>query len=208
MMYASRTGTRANLRELSRHGWRLLVSARGVLRHEGFRYALDNGAWTAFQKREAFDVPAFTKAVDMLGADADFVVIPDAVGEREQTLRMADEWIPRLSGLRLYVAVQDGMTPADLDAYSSSVAGVFVGGSTEWKLRTIPMWRAATRARGMLLHVARVNTARRIALCQESGVTSVDGSSASRFSVTTHTLDEARKTKRLQVPFDFQEAAS
>ncbi len=190
MMYASRTGTRRNLDELSRYGWRLLVSARGVLRHEGFRYALDNGAWTSFQRREPFDVAAFARAVDALGADADFVVVPDAVGDASTTLRMADFWIPRLVGLRLYLAVQDGMDAGDLPA---EVAGVFVGGSTEWKLRTAPYWRTETTRRGMLCHVARVNTERRIEWCRSFGATSVDGSSASRFAVTTRPLDDARR---------------
>jgi hypothetical protein len=190
MMYASRTGTRRNLAEIARHGWRLLVSARGVLRTEGFRYALDNGAWTAFQRGETFDDRAFTVAVDALGSGADFVVVPDKVGDADQTRRMADVWIPRLDGLRLYIAVQDGMTAADLPA---ECAGVFVGGSTEWKLRTAPYWRAETTRRGMLCHVARVNTERRIEWCRGFGATSVDGSSASRFAVTTAPLDAARR---------------
>lgn len=42
--YASRTGTRRNLDALRAAGWRLMVSARGALRTEGFPYALDNGA--------------------------------------------------------------------------------------------------------------------------------------------------------------------
>lgn len=192
-MYASRTGTRRNLAALSMFGWRLLVSARGVLRNEGFRYALDNGAWTAFQNREPFDVPAFARALDRLGADADWTVVPDVVGDRDATLRSADEWLPRLSGLTLYIAVQDGMLPADLDRYAGALAGVFVGGSTEWKLRSMGMWRAATKERGMLLHVARVNTERRIEACRSIGATSVDGSSASRFALTTPRLDRSRR---------------
>jgi hypothetical protein len=39
-MYASRTGTRRNLAALRAAGWRLLVSATGVHRHEGFCYML------------------------------------------------------------------------------------------------------------------------------------------------------------------------
>ena len=47
-----------------------MVSARGALRTEGFRYALDNGAWTSFQRGEPFDEAAFERAVARLGADA------------------------------------------------------------------------------------------------------------------------------------------
>lgn len=66
--YASRTGTRRNLALLRAAGWRLFVSAKGVLRTEGFPYALDNGAWSAFTQGEDFDVEAFEKAFDLLGA--------------------------------------------------------------------------------------------------------------------------------------------
>ncbi len=75
--YASRTGTKRSLAALREAGWRLLVSAKGVLRTEGFDYALDNGAWTAHQKGEPFDVPAFEKAVEALGTGADWIVAPD-----------------------------------------------------------------------------------------------------------------------------------
>jgi hypothetical protein len=41
--------------------WRLVVSARGILRAEGFRYAFDNGAWTSFQRGEPSHVAAFER---------------------------------------------------------------------------------------------------------------------------------------------------
>lgn len=64
--YASRTGTKRNLAGLRGAGWRLLVSATGILRHEGFQYALDNGAWTAFQKGVPFDEQKFAAALRKL----------------------------------------------------------------------------------------------------------------------------------------------
>ena len=103
--YASRTGTRRNLDALRGAGWRLLVSARGVLRPEGFRYALDNGAWTAHQEGMPFDADAFLRAVDLLGVGADWTVIPDVVGDRDGTLEALGRWLPRLAGLPLLVAV-------------------------------------------------------------------------------------------------------
>lgn len=49
--YASRTGTKTTLANMRRMGWSILVSAAGVLRTEGFdNWALDNGAWSAFQQ--------------------------------------------------------------------------------------------------------------------------------------------------------------
>lgn len=89
--YASRTGTRSTLAALRAAGWRLLVSATGVLRTEGFGYALDNGAWSAFQRGQSFDELAFRRALDMLGAGADFVVVPDIVCGGEASLELSWE---------------------------------------------------------------------------------------------------------------------
>ena len=75
--YASRTGTRRNLDAMRKAGWRLLVSAAGSLRHEGFQYALDNGAWSAFTQGKPFDVRAFMAALHKMGPGADWSVLPD-----------------------------------------------------------------------------------------------------------------------------------
>lgn len=192
--YASRTGTRRNLAALRGAGWRLLVSARGVLRHEGFPYAIDNGAWTAFQKGEPFDVPAFERAVEWGGAEADWMIVPDIVAGGLDSLRYSMEWVPRLSGVcPLLLAVQDGMTPNDVRAVVGPELGIAVGGSTEWKERTVTAWGALARASGAYLHVLRVNTCRRIDLCRDAGADSFDGSSVSRFVRTLPLLDGARR---------------
>ena len=77
--YASRTGTRRNLRALRDAGWRLLVSATGVWRTEGMRYAIDNGAWTAHQQGRPFDAGLFRGIVGELADGADWIVLPDIV---------------------------------------------------------------------------------------------------------------------------------
>ena len=194
MAYASRTGTRRNLDALRAAGWRLLVSARGVLRHEGFPYALDNGAWTAFQKGEPFDVPTFEKAVEWGAAAADWLILPDIVGGGIESLRFSMEWAPRLAGLcPLLLAVQDGMTPADVAPIVGAQIGIAVGGSTEWKEQSLPAWGALARETGAYLHVLRVNTCRRIDLCRDAGADSFDGSSVTRFACNLPRLDRARR---------------
>lgn len=192
--YASRTGTRRNLAALRGAGWRLLVSARGVLRHEGFPYALDNGAWTAFQKGEPFDVAAFERAVQWGAAAADWLIVPDIVGGGLASLRFSMDWAPRLAGLcPLLLAVQDGMTPADVAPIVGAQLGIAVGGSTEWKEQSLPAWGALARETGAYLHVLRVNTCRRIDLCRDAGAHSFDGSSVTRFACNLPRLDGARR---------------
>lgn len=170
------------------------MSARGVLRHEGFPYALDNGAWTAFQKGEPFDVSAFEAAVEWADGRADWLIVPDIVAGGLDSLRYSMEWIPRLQGQApLLLAVQDGMQPADVAAMVGPDLGIAVGGSTEWKERTLPAWGRLAREKGAYLHVLRVNSARRIAICRDAGADSFDGSSVSRFACTLPLLDGARR---------------
>jgi hypothetical protein len=196
LAYASRTGTRRNLEALRSCGWGLLVSAKGALRTEGFEtYALDNGAWTAYRTGRPFDEAAFLAAVEALGARAQFVVVPDIVCGGLDSLRFSEGWLPRLGdvGRRRLLAVQNGMEPEDVRPFLSRDVGIFVGGDTAWKERTLPLWGELARESGCYLHVGRVNSARRIRLCQLSGAHSFDGTSVSRFAQSIGRLDSARR---------------
>lgn len=193
--YASRTGTRSNLDALRAHGWRLLVSATGVHRNEGFPYMLDNGAWTAFQKGVPFDSDLFCELLDSLGAGADFVVLPDIVEGGLRSLDMSLAWADfvRAYNPRIAIPVQDGMAPEHVADLLSPDVGVFVGGSTDFKLSTMPMWARLARSKGSFCHVGRVNSMSRIRLCALAGVHSFDGTNATIFSKNLPKLDRARR---------------
>jgi hypothetical protein len=64
-------------------------------------------------------------------------------------------------------------------------------------------WGRLARQRGCYLHVARVNSAKRIALCQDNGVDSIDGTSASKYALTLPLLDNAVRQSSL---FDLVDA--
>jgi hypothetical protein len=190
--YASRTGTRRNLAALRKYGWNLLVSARGPHRNEGFSYGIDNGAWTSFQKNEPFNDRAFFLVLERLGAEAEWIVVPDVVSNRRASLSMTERWLPRLEGYpRLLVSLQDGMDLFDVLPWLGPKVGIFLGGSTEWKLENMPRWGAVSRALRCYYHVARVNTVRRILAARRAGAHSIDGTSASRFSVNVPHLSDA-----------------
>jgi hypothetical protein len=199
--YASRTGTRRNLDALRVAGWRLLVSATGVLRHEGFPYALDNGAWTAFQAGRPFDEQLFTTALRKLGRDADWTVIPDIVAGGAMSLEFSLRWMRLVLDEceRGLLAVQDGMSPDDVGHLIGPRVGLFVGGSTKWKEQTLATWSSLARDRQAWCHVGRVNTRRRILACSSAGVTSFDGTSASRFAKTLPLLDGSRRQLALEL---------
>lgn len=198
--YASRTGTRTTLAALREAGWRLLVSATGELRTEGFAYALDNGAWSAHQHGRPLDVDAFYRALTLLGRDADFVVMPDVVAGGEASLELTFRNMQRVLNATAVglIAVQNGHEPWQIDELLGPRCGVFVGGDTVWKLATIPRWAAVARSRGAWCHVGRVNTSRRIELCGGAGATSFDGSGPVRFPSTLARLQRATCRARRQ----------
>jgi hypothetical protein len=131
----------------------------------------------------------------MFGAAADWVVAPDIVAGGPASLDLSLSWLDRcLSACpRVLLAVQDGLTPIDVSPFLGARVGLFVGGSTDWKIATMRQWGALGRDRGCWVHVGRVNTARRINYCHDAGVTSFDGTSASRFAVSLPPLDNARR---------------
>ncbi len=200
--YASNTGTRRNLAALREAGWRILITPSNPKPPTGFRYGVDNGAWKAYQQNADFDGEAFARLVDARGFDADFVVLPDIVAGGMQSLGLSVSWIPRLPGLRLLLPVQDGMHPGAVVKVLSEhpSVGIFLGGSTEYKIREMGRWGAIAAAMERWYHVGRVNTARRIRLCAEAGATSFDGTSATMFSCNVPLLDAARRQPSLLAP--------
>ena len=124
-----------------------------------------------------------------MGEGARWVVMPDCVGDASRTLEMAAEWWPLLDNYPVLLAVQDGIAAADVAIWlERGAAGLFVGGSTAWKLRTLSQWAAMARSYGKICHVGRVNSIRRIRQCVDAGVHSVDGTSATRFSCNAQKL--------------------
>lgn len=198
MAYASRTGTRRTIEALKRAGWGWMV---GPLDHgrgkvHGMPYALDNGAWPAFVDERPWDEAAFVSALDRYGRGADFVVVPDVVGDRSSSLDLTRNWLPdlrrNLAG-RLLIAVQDGMVREDIEPMLDEHVGIFIGGSTEWKEAAIIPWGLWAAQRGIYCHVGRVNTTRRINLCLAGRAHSFDGTSATRFTTNIAKLDGARR---------------
>lgn len=209
--YASRTGTRRNLQALREAGWRLLVSAAGVWRTEGFPYAADNGAWADFQAGKAFDHERFERFLKWCaGNDAkpDWIILPDVVMGGAQSLELSLTYLRKLRRRkawrhqRFLIAVQNGMDePRQFERIRQRLGplvGIFIGGDTDWKLGTMPAWARLARDRGAICHVGRVNTVRRIRLCEAAGVHSFDGSGASRYAVTVRPLELARQQTDLE----------
>ena len=201
--YASVTRTKKNLAALRSSGWRILITPENPKPPDGFQFAIDNGAWGYYQRSEAFDAAAFERLIERYGGMADFVIAPDMVAGGMRSLEFSLKWLPKLRHFRRsLLPLQDGMHPSEVSDVlrSYSGCGLFLGGSTEFKLREMYSWGMLACACRRYYHVGRVNTARRIRLAAEAGADSFDGTSASRYAVTVPLLDAARSQPSLLVP--------
>lgn len=201
--YASNTGTRRNLDALRASNWRILLTPDNPRPPERLKFAIDNGAWKAFRQGTQFDAEAFADLVDRFGCAADFVVLPDIVAGGMNSLELSRSWIPKLRPLKnLLLPLQDGMDAESVGAVlrEHRNVGLFLGGSTEFKLREMYAWGLVAHSWLRWYHVGRVNSARRIRLCAEAGVDSFDGTSATMYAKSLPLLESSRQQPSLLTP--------
>jgi hypothetical protein len=137
-------------------------------------YALDNGAWGCHLRGDDWAAAPWLNLLRwaaLSGQRPLWAIVPDVVGNREQTLARWEEYSPIVKrfGFPPAFAAQDGMTVADVPGDAEVV---FLGGSTEWKEAAIGPW---CREVGRPVHVGRVNNSARLVKCFRAGASSVDG---------------------------------
>lgn len=136
-------------------------------------FALDNDAFTAWRDGKEWNLNAWLTMLDdirlLTPRRPEWVLIPDAVGDREKTL---EKWELHTAALilkcPLAFAVQDGMTPDDVP---NNAQVIFVGGTDGWKFPNLQMWTTHFPR----VHCARVNSPEMFLRCQELGCESIDG---------------------------------
>lgn len=153
---------------------------------KSFPWALDNGVFGAWSSGKPWSEEPFYQYLECY-ADLEplWAVVPDWVGDRDQTLRLWDKHAPAVAafGCPLAMAVQDGMVPEDVPQEASVV---FIGGTTPWKWATLDMWTAAFPR----VHVGRVNSRRLLELCENAGAESCDGTGWFRSPKRTYELEK------------------
>ena len=151
-----------------------LFSPEGLARtYDWMPFALDNGKFACWSVGKDWDEPGY---IEMLEKVSDrrqsplWALVPDAVADGPETMRLWKKWSPILKGYgwNIAFAVQDGMTKSDVP---SDADVVFVGGSTKWKWSTVGMWCSEFDR----VHVGRVNTNGKLWECHEAGAESCDG---------------------------------
>lgn len=175
------------------------------------------GEWAAGRHAESdWSEEAFDRALERYGATADWVVLPDIAAGGMDSLALSRRWMNRCLGQcdLVLIAVQDGMVFEDVAPYVGTRVGIFLGGSTEWKLENAEAWGAWCASldcahprstpeqpmTGCWFHFARVNTEIRTTLAIASDADSIDGSSAAKFSCTLPMLTRAATRQDLFSP--------
>ncbi|RTL07526.1 MAG: hypothetical protein EKK62_11180 [Acidimicrobiia bacterium] len=170
------------------------------MRHEGFRFILDNGAWTSFTREEPWDESAFRVAMGKLAGDelCDGVVAPDIVMGGKESFRMSMGWLEEIREVTagdVYLPVQPGITAEECRApLASGRVSLFVGGDSRWKEETAASWARLAHEHGAKCHVGRVNSLRRLMIVKAAGADSFDGSGPSRFEKHLWEMDRFRRT--------------
>jgi hypothetical protein len=137
----------------------------------GVPWALDNGVFGAFTSGKVWsEEPLYRFLEEHHALKPLWVVVPDSIGNRDETLRLWDKHAPIIQDfdVPLAMAVQDGMTPEDVP---SEATMVFVGGSTTWKWHNLSQWTENFPR----VHIGRVNSKRLLRIAEESGAESCDG---------------------------------
>lgn len=184
--YGGANTSRRNMARIQEAGWGMVITPQNPKRLP-CRYMVDNGAFYCWQKKKDFDKTAFLKMLDRVTtfrSAPDFAVCPDILAGGRRSLDFSIEWA---HGGRLpaewawYVAVQDGMIPATLTEVVAYFKGIFLGGSSEWKMRTMHEWALFARSNAVKFHVGRVNSlSRGFYAAKVCRADSFDGTSWSR----------------------------
>ncbi len=150
-------------------GWgRMITSTRPLRPYPGEPFAIDNGAYSAYANNKPWSPDTFEKIIDRVKKEKSrpyMTVCPDIVAGGEKSLQLTRLWARKLDPeLNLYLAVQDGMTPeaVEIELEAGPYAGLFVGGTVPFKIRTSKAWGKLAHGHRLKLHIGRVGTPRRI----------------------------------------------
>jgi hypothetical protein len=169
-------------------------------------WILDNGVYSAWRNDEDWTpddwLATIETCLDKMPRPPDFAVLPDAVGDPEQTIarsrRHADA-VP--NAWPTAFAVQDGIDPEravtvaqDLDCHY-----LFVGGTARWKRRAASAFVEATSDTDLAVHIARPSVPDGVLWARELGAVSVD-------TTSIVTSPEQRYMRRIAEQTTLQEA--
>lgn len=177
--YVGQTRSRALVARLDQLGIGECV-VRGELppRRTRAGFFHDNGAYRDWRAGADFNITRWDRDMRWMnyrGIVPDFVVVPDIVAGGRASLAFSAQWRPEVpDSFAAYLAVQDGMSLADVTAALGGYDGLFVGGMLAWKLATAAAWVELAHAHGKRCHIGRVGTSSRVRWARAIAADSID----------------------------------
>lgn len=172
------TRSRALVTRLRELGWGRMCVRDTPAPFPGEPWGFDNGAFGCWRRGEEFDGFSFCdrlRAARATGMRPLVAVTPDIVAAGVDSLDFSLRWLPQLPGdWPWYLAVQDGMTTADVRPVAGRFAGICLGGTTPWKHATAQQWADFAHGEGLPMHFARAGTIRTLRLAKRVGADSLD----------------------------------
>jgi hypothetical protein len=147
-----------------------------------FPYALDNGAFSAWNMSEniwnesQWDLNAWKRLIVWAQCQQQkplWAIVPDWIGCAERTIERWHRFAPEVPFAKA-LAVQNGMTPESIKGLNPDI--ICVGGTTEWKWETVETWAKSFPR----VHVLRVNSPTKLKWLESLGVESCDGTGWNR----------------------------
>lgn len=152
----------ARLQEL---GWGRMYADRVPMSRDEVLWAFDNGAFPAWTSGKPFPTKRFQMRIDKALQRATtpyLAVAPDIVGGGLKSLEFSLSWLDKLpKEWPWYLAVQDGMTPQDVEPHLHLFAGVFLGETNRFKFQAA-MWARFAHQHGKPFHYGRAGVIGRI----------------------------------------------
>lgn len=189
-------------------GWGRMWITRRPAPYKGEPWGFDNGAFRYYLAGRPFDDAAFLQRLERAHAVGVplLAVVPDIVAAGVRSLDFSMGWMPRLPGdWPWYLAVQDGMTEADVLPLLGRFAGLFLGGSTAFK-RSAGAWCALAHRYGRRFHYARAGTLAKLEHAREIKADSLDSAfpmwTRRRFDIFCRHWRDGDRQQRIPGLFD------
>lgn len=146
--------------------------------HDGELWGFDNGAWSAFVKKQPWPRDRFERrleqALTMPTRNCVVAVTPDIVAGGMKSLDFSLWWREQLPDeLPWFLAVQDGMTIEAVREVLPRFRGIFLGGSTPFK-RTACKWCQLAHSHAKYFHWGRCVSLANVREARAIGANSID----------------------------------
>jgi hypothetical protein len=149
------------------------------LHNDDVLFIYDNGGYT----RDPIQNRHWRPEIKQMKKNCQFIVMPDVLGNWKKTLARFHRHKYRIDQGKRMIVLQDGATAVDILEIESEIGGVFIGGTTDWKITEGRKIAIELRESSKLwIHVGRVNTINRIHMFH-GYAHSFDGSGLVRFGM-------------------------